>query len=47
MNSNASNESILVIGVAGCIGAALVTALLSLDYKIISIDNLNNYDSFL
>jgi len=45
MNLKASNESILVTGAAGFIGAALVKALLTLDYKVIGIDNLNDYYS--
>ncbi len=45
MNLKASNETILVTGAAGFIGAALVKALLSLDFKVIGIDNLNDYYS--
>ena len=35
----------LVTGAAGFIGAALVKALLNLDFKVIGIDNLNDYYS--
>ena len=45
MNSKASNETIIVTGAAGFIGAALVKALLTLDFKVVGIDNLNNYYS--
>ena len=45
MNSKASNETILVTGSAGFIGAALVKALLTLNFKVIGIDNLNDYYS--
>ena len=45
MNSKASKETILVTGAAGFIGAALVKALLTLDFKVIGIDNLNDYYS--
>ncbi len=37
--------TILVTGAAGFIGAALVKALLTLDFKVIGIDNLNDYYS--
>ena len=45
MNSKAGNETILVTGAAGFIGAALVKALLTLNFKVIGIDNLNDYYS--
>ena len=45
MNLNASKETILVTGAAGFIGAALVKSLLVLDFKVIGIDNLNDYYS--
>ena len=45
MNSKAVNETILVTGAAGFIGAALVKALLTLNFKVIGIDNLNDYYS--
>ena len=45
MNSKVGNETILVTGAAGFIGAALVKALLTLDFKVIGIDNLNDYYS--
>ncbi len=45
MKSKISNETILVTGAAGFIGAALVKALLTLDCKVIGIDNLNDYYS--
>ena len=45
MNLKGSNETILVTGAAGFIGAALVKALLTLDFKVVGIDNLNDYYS--
>ena len=45
MNLKGSNETILVTGSAGFIGAALVKALLTLDFKVVGIDNLNDYYS--
>ncbi|WP_269616626.1 NAD-dependent epimerase/dehydratase family protein [Prochlorococcus marinus] len=45
MKTKVSNETILVTGAAGFIGAALVKALLPLDCKVIGIDNLNDYYS--
>ena len=45
MNLKAGNETIFVTGAAGFIGAALVKALLTLDFKVIGIDNLNDYYS--
>ncbi len=43
MNSKENIEPILVTGAAGFIGAALVKRLLSLDLKVIGIDNINDY----
>ena len=45
MNSKGHIKTILVTGAAGFIGAALSKALLSLDLKVIGIDNLNDYYS--
>ncbi len=45
MNSKENIDTIIVTGAAGFIGAALVKALLSLGFKVIGIDNLNNYYS--
>ncbi len=45
MNLKLNNETIVVTGAAGFIGAALVKALLALDLKVIGIDNLNDYYS--
>jgi len=45
MNLKASYETIIVTGAAGFIGAALVKALLTLGFKVIGIDNLNDYYS--
>ena len=45
MNSKENIETILVTGAAGFIGAALVKSLLTLDLKVIGIDNLNDYYS--
>ena len=40
---DSSNDSVLVTGAAGFIGAALSCFLLKNGYKVIGIDNLNNY----
>ena len=45
MNSKKNAETIIVSGAAGFIGSALVKALLILDFKVIGIDNLNDYYS--
>ena len=45
MNSKVNIETIIVTGAAGFIGAALIKALLDLDFKVIGIDNLNDYYS--
>ena len=45
MNSKIKTETILVTGAAGFIGAALIKALLALGFKVIGIDNLNDYYS--
>ena len=45
MNLKTSNGTILVTGAAGFIGAALVKSLLTLGFKVIGIDNLNDYYS--
>ena len=42
MNSKVNIETIIVTGAAGFIGAALIKALLDLDFKVIGIDNLND-----
>ena len=45
MTSKFNNDTIIVTGAAGFIGAALIKALLDLDFKVIGIDNLNDYYS--
>ncbi|WP_269609616.1 NAD-dependent epimerase/dehydratase family protein [Prochlorococcus marinus] len=45
MNPKQVIEEIIVTGAAGFIGAALVKALLSFDFKVIGIDNINDYYS--
>ncbi len=45
MNPKEDIEVIIVTGAAGFIGAALAKALLSLDCKVIGIDNINDYYS--
>ena len=45
INLKVNIETIIVKGFAGFIGAALVKALLALDFKVIGIDNLNDYYS--
>ena len=45
MNKKEDIEKVIVTGAAGFIGAALVKALLSLDFKVIGIDNVNDYYS--
>ena len=42
MDLNKNTKTILVTGAAGFIGAALVKALLALDFKVVGIDNLND-----
>tara|TARA_Y100001968_G_scaffold327607_1_gene372985 strand:+ start:760 stop:1845 length:1086 start_codon:yes stop_codon:yes gene_type:complete len=43
MNLKEDIEVIIVTGAAGFIGAALTKALLSMDFKVIGIDNINDY----
>ncbi len=45
MDSNENIEAILVTGAAGFIGASVVKSLLSLDFNVIGIDNINDYYS--